>query len=127
MFKLRQEHLDAFGAQVATTFTTRVVAHVKAVWPTECGELGDAAVLEMVRGSIQRAVALGLVSEFDVVRFVDLGFILVKDFESNPYAAWTRPLLADRALGPEARMDRVYQRMNEEFALVEKRKSGRQA
>ncbi len=123
MFKLRKQHLDAFEAQKITLFASRVVAHVKAVWPAECAELGDTTVANTVQSAIKRAVAVGLSSEHDVVRFVDLAFILATDFDANPLAAWTRPILSDRALAPGARMDRLYQRMEEEFALIEKRKS----
>src|SRR5437667_3961461 len=84
MLKLRKEHLDAFEAQVVSLFTLRVVTHVKAVWPSECGELGDAVVAEMVRNGIQRAATLGLSAEHDIVRFVDLAFMLAKDFDTNP-------------------------------------------
>ena len=123
MFKLRKEHLAAFEAQVISLFASRVVAHVKAVWPPECAELGDAAVTEIVRGAIQRGAALGLSTELDIVRFVDLAFILAKDFDTNPLAAWTRPILADKTAPPATRLDKLYQRMEEEFALIEKRKT----
>jgi transaldolase len=125
MFKLRKEHLAAFEAQVVSLFASRVIAHVKAVWPAECGELGEPTVVEMVRGAIQRGAALGLSSEFDIVRFVDLAFILAKDFDANPLAAWTRPILADKTTAPTARLDKLYQRMEEEFALIEKRKTAK--
>ena len=125
MFKLRKEHLAAFEAQVVSLFASRVVAHVKAVWPAECGELGDAAVTEIVRGAIQRAATLGLSTELDIVRFVDLAFILTKDFDTNPLAAWTRSILADKTAPPGARLDKLYQRMEEEFTLIEKRKVGK--
>ena len=121
MFKLRKEHLDAFEAQVVSLFAARVVAHLKAVWPVECGELGAAAVADTVRKAIRRAAALGLSSEYDMVRFVDLDFILAKDFDTNPLARWTGPILADRTLAPGAKVDRLYQRMETEFALIEKR------
>ena len=125
MFKLRQEHLDAFEAQVVSLFAARVVAHVRVVWPAECGELGDAAVADTVRKAIQRAAALGLSSEYDMVRFVDLEFILAKDFDTNPLARWTGPMLSDRTLAPGAKMDRLYQRMETEFALIEKRSANK--
>jgi len=125
MLKLRKEHLDAFEAHVISLFTSRVVAHVKAVWPAEAGELGDAVVLDSVRNAIKRAAALGLSSELELVRFVDLSFILAKDFESNPLAGWTKPILSDRTLAPSAKLDRLYQRMEEEFALIEKRKAAK--
>jgi hypothetical protein len=124
MLKLRKEHLDAFEAQVVSLFAARVVAHVKAVWPAESGELGDSAVTDIVRTTVQRAASLGLLSELDVVRFVDLSFILATNFETNPLAGWTRSILADRSLAPVAKLDRLYQRMEEEFALIEKRKGG---
>ena len=125
MFKLRQEHLDAFESHVVSLFTARVVAHVKAVWPAECAELGDTTVNGTVRSAIKRAAALGLSSERDVVRFADLTFLLAKDFETNPLAGWTRPILSDRTLAPGAKLDRLYQRMEQEFDLIEKRKGGR--
>jgi hypothetical protein len=125
VFKLRKEHLAAFEAQVINLFSSRVIAHIKAVWPAECGELGDPAVVEIVRGAIQRGAALGLSTELDIVRFVDLAFILAKDFDNNPLAAWTRPILADKTAPAGARLDKLYQRMEEEFALIEKRKAGK--
>jgi hypothetical protein len=121
MLKLRKEHLAAFEAQAAASFSQRVVAHLKAVWPAECAELGDAPLAETARAAIQRAVALGLSAEFDVVRFVDLTFILAKDFDTNPLAMWTRPILADRKVPAGARVDRLYQRMEEEFGKMEKK------
>lgn len=124
MFKLRKQHLEAFEAQKTTAFTTRVIAHVKAVWPAECGELGDAGVAEMVSGAIQRGAALGLLAEFDLVRYVDLGFILVKDFEKHPLSMWVRPILADPKLQPAAKINLLYQKMEEEFARIERRKGG---
>ena len=125
MLKLRKEHLDAFEAQVVNLFTTRVIAHLKAVWPAECGELGEAGVNETAKTAIQRAASLGLSNEFDIVRFVDLAFILARDFETNPLSSWTRPILADRTLTPTAKVDRLYQRMELEFAAIEKRKTGK--
>ena len=124
MLKLRKQHLDAFEAHVVGLFTARVLAHVKAVWAAECTGLGDATVAELVREGIKRAAALGLTSEYDVVRYVDLTFILVKDFEMNPLAMWTRPILADRSLAPTARLDRLYQGMEQQFTFIEKRKGG---
>ena len=122
MFKFRKEHLDAFEAQAVRLFTSRVLGHIKAVWPAETAELGDAPVAEAVSGAIKRAAALGLSTEYDVVRFVDLAFILGRDFETNPLGAWTRPILSDRVMAPPAKMDRLYQKMDDEFALIEKRK-----
>jgi hypothetical protein len=125
MFKLRKQHLDAFEAQIVQSFAARAVAHVKAVWPAECQELGEAPLAEMVANSIKRGAALGLSGELDMVRFIDLGFILAKDFETNPLVGWVRPILADRTLTPGAMIDRVYQQMEEQFALIEKRKGAK--
>jgi hypothetical protein len=125
MLKLRKEHLAAFEAHVVKLFISRVTAHVKAVWPAECEEMGDPTVAEIVRNAIQRGSALGLSTEYDLVRYVDLSFILAKDFETNSLAAWTRPILTDRLLAPRMKLDRLYQRMDEEFTLIEKRKAAK--
>ena len=125
MLILRKEHLTAFEATAASLFAARVIAHAKAVWAGECGELGDPAVADLVRNGIQRAAALGLSSEHDVVRFVDLSFILAKDFDTHPLAGWARPILADPKSAPRAKLDLLYQRMEQEFALIEKRRGGK--
>ncbi len=122
MFKLRKEHLDAFEAQAVSLFTKRVIAHVKNVWPAESAELGDDAVSAIVKSAVQRAGAMGLSTEYDVVRFVDLSFVLAADFETNPLSVWTRPFMADRTLAPSAKVDRLYERMDQEFTLIEKRR-----
>ena len=121
MFKLRKEHLAAFEAHVVNLFLSRVSAHLKAVWPEECADLGEAGLAEIVRSAIQRGATLGLSVEHDLVRYVDLYFILANNFETHPLAGWTRPILADRLLSPRMKLDRLYQRMDEEFTLIEKR------
>jgi hypothetical protein len=125
MFRLRKEHLAAFEAHVVNLFLARVAAHVKAVWPGESAELGEVALAEIVRAAVQHGSALGLATEYDLVRYVDLSFILTKDFETNPLAGWTRGILADRLLAPRMKLDRLYQRMDEEFTMIEKRKGAK--
>lgn len=127
MLKLRKEHLEAFEAQAISLFANRVLAHVKAVWPEESAELEDSVLRSLVQTAVQRAGMLGLSSEYDIVRFVDLGFILAADFETNPLSMWVRGILVDKTLLPAARLDRIYQRMQDEFALIEKRRGGRPA
>jgi hypothetical protein len=122
MLRLRKEHLAAFEAHVVNLFVSRVLAHAKAVWQAECSELEEPVLSGIVRGAIQRGSALGLTTELDLVRFVDLSFLLGKDFETNPLAGWTRPILADRMVPPRGKLDRLYQRMDEEFNSIEKRK-----
>ena len=79
----------------------------------------------LVRNAVKRAAGLGLSSELDIVRYVDLAFILAADFDTNPFASWTRPILADRTMAPAARLNRLYERMETEFVLIEKRKGPR--
>jgi hypothetical protein len=125
MLRLRKEHLAAFEAHVVNLFVVRVTAHAKAVWPAECAELGEVPLGELIRTAIQRGSAIGLSCEHDLVRYVDLSFILAKDFETNPLAGWARAILADRLLSPRMKLDRLYQRMDDEFTIIEKRKGGK--
>lgn len=123
MLRLRKEHLAAFEAHAVSLFVSRLVAHAKAVWPAECQELGEPALAEIVRHAIQRGSALGFYAEHDVVRYADLYFLLANDFETNPLAAWSRPILADRTRSPHDKLERLYQQMDHELALIEKRQT----
>src|SRR6478672_1461947 len=104
MLKLRKEHLEAFEIQAAALFADRVLAHVKTVWAEQSAELGDPVIRSTVQTAIQRAAMLGLVTEYDIARFVDLSFILAADFETNPLSIWTRPFITDKTLAPPAKL-----------------------
>jgi len=125
MLKLRKDHLDAFEAQAATVFAARVLAHVKAVFPEQSAELGDPVLQSTIDTAIKRAASLGLLTEYDVARFADLYFILAADFETNPLSVWTRPFIADKTLSPTAKLDRIYQRLEDELTLIEKRRTAK--
>jgi hypothetical protein len=122
MLKLRKEHLDAFEVQAIALFANRVLAHIKSVWPEQSAELTDPVLRSTIQTAIQRAATLGLTTEYDVARFVNLSFILAADFETNPLSIWTRPFITDKTLAPVAKLDRIYQRMEDEFTLIEKRR-----
>jgi len=100
----------------------RVVAHVKAVWPAECAELGDPAVADTVSGLIQRAAAPRPCQRVGSGPLVDLAFILAGNFDTNPLAAWTRPISHGSKAGSVREAGPALPRMEEEFALIEKRK-----
>jgi hypothetical protein len=58
----------------------------------------------------------GVRKEYDVVRYIDLMFVLAEDFDKSRDWAWAGRILGDEALGPTTKMDRLYERAQKELS-----------
>jgi hypothetical protein len=56
---------------------------------------------------MQRAGTYGLRTEYERARFVDLTFLLARDFDTNARFAWAGQILRDRELSPRAKVERL--------------------
>ena len=108
MFALTPRHLKALEAAPDAEFAFRLVEHVKGVFPEQTAGIAEAELLERVRAARERARVLGLTTEKNIALFVDLGFGLGEDFETNPSYARISRLLADRHAIEDVKMYRVY-------------------
>jgi len=121
MLTLRQEQIDALAKAAEKQFEDRVLAHLQRVWATECQAVGESRIRQSIREAIERGKALGFVSEYDLVRFIDLFYLLGRKFETNPRAQWAADILNQAELSPATKLDRLWERTEQEIALKEKR------
>lgn len=105
---IRKDQIDAFKEQMAQGFEERLIAHVREAFGARAGTLDDAGLGEEVRYGIGRARDHGMETEREVARFVDLMWLLRRDFDTSPETAWTRPILADKSSSAENRLRRLY-------------------
>jgi hypothetical protein len=113
---IRREQEQALSRVSAGRFEERAVVHLLRCWPRECGVLGDEGVRARVRDGAGRAETYGVRSERDVIRFLDLTFLLAPDFDTNPRAPWARQILTEPGTRPGARMDRIWARARTDLA-----------
>jgi len=116
MLLIRQAHKDKFGKIARRKFERRALDHCKRIFPAACEKLGEPALRERITRGVDAADACGVRKEYDVVRYIDLMFVLAEDFDKNPRYPWAARILGDKVLGPTTKMDRLYERAQRELA-----------
>jgi hypothetical protein len=123
MLIIREEQYKALSQYVVKTFETRVLAHLRQIWAEDCQKLGERTVRESIQKSLERCAGYGLRTEIDVVRFVDLTFVLCQDFDTNPRIAWAARILNDKELASGAKMDRLWEKAEQDLIAMELRQT----
>jgi hypothetical protein len=103
--QIQDRQADAFQAEQFKRFEGRALAHVRRAFPGPCRSMGEAGTRQEVRHDVGRAFALGIVNERDVMAYVDLAFILGRDFDAH--VPWAGPILRDEAFPPDDRLRRL--------------------
>ena len=116
MLLIRQAHKDEFGKVARQKFECRALAHCKRVFPADCEKLGEPAVRRRITRGVDAADGHGVRKEYDVVRFIDLMFVLAEDFDKNRRYPWAGRILADEVMGPTTKMDKLYERAQRELS-----------
>lgn len=109
MLRIRQEQMEEFNRCEAVKFENRMVEHLEENFPEECEEMGEEAVRETIRYGISRADSYGIEFEQDVCNYVNLMFVLGRDFDTDPGLPWAKRILNDPELDhPTDKMDALY-------------------
>ena len=103
MFELSGDHMTAFRGVAQDHFEQRAVLHLRQQFGAETFALTDGELRERVRTGRERARGWGLLTEVQIMDFVDTGFLIGEDFDSDPGESWTRDLLGDKELPADQR------------------------
>jgi hypothetical protein len=115
MLIIRESQMAALRRDRIARFDYKALAHVRKYFPEQCAAVGDDIALAYVREGLARARSYGLISEYDLLRFLNVMFTLGSDFDSNRQYAWVRPVLDNRAAPATTRMNEI---MDEIFVRV---------
>jgi hypothetical protein len=86
--ELRKNQMDLMARCCQAKLEQRLVQHLRKAFPNETQEMSDPLLLERTRSSVEKARKYRVEMEHDVVRFVDLTFLLGPDFDSSRKAPW---------------------------------------
>ena len=111
MFALTPRHLKAREAAPDAAFAYLRIEHVKRVIPDRTADVSDEVLLKRVRIARERARELGFTTEKNLALFVDLGFGLGEDFETNLDYARIAGIVGDVASHEDVRITRVYREL----------------
>jgi hypothetical protein len=100
MFTLHSHHTDAFDKDIRRRFENRMVDHLNAFFPAQCGQLGEKEVRNWINLGIQRAGSYGIVSERDVCKYIDIMFVHGRNFDSDPRKPWAASILTAKSVDP---------------------------
>jgi hypothetical protein len=92
-------------------FEARTVAYVHETLAELTDHLTDEEVGMTVASAIDQAIAYGLGSELDLVRYVNFAVLLGPDFETREEWGWIQAILTDSSIAPTDRMTVVFKRL----------------
>jgi len=106
---VRESQMAAFPKAVEKNLECRLCAHVTRLWPGRAEAMGEAAVRRWCRLGIERAAGFGIEAEYEVSRFVDLMFMLGRDFDTDPARPWAAAILQAGPIAPAVKMDKLFE------------------
>lgn len=124
---IRKDQTDGFRQQMAKSFEDRMVAHLRAAFPQETQHLDEAALRADIRNGVTRAAQYNIETERDVARFIDLMFLVRRDFDQSPETPWARPILTDKASSAENRVRRLQEKARRYREALPRTRPGRSA
>ncbi len=119
MLVIRQAQIDALSAALSQRFEERMVAHLWEVVPEDCEALGDEEVRRSIQTCLRKAREYRISTAFDILRYLNVMYVLGLDFDTDPRFPWARELLLDFGISPRVRMDRLVRRTHEALAARE--------
>ena len=106
---IRDSQVTALESVAADGFVQRVMEAVREYWPDECLDLGE-GLAEMVRHGIARGESHRIVSQRGLFRYVNLMFLLGRDFDADPALPWAREILDRGSFSEDRKMDALVDR-----------------
>lgn len=93
MLTIRQSQMRALSQGRRKAFEADAVAHVRNLFPEDCGALSEEQVRGRVRDGIARGQSYGLSGRDDLLIFIEHLFILGPEFDRTAEYGWARDLL----------------------------------
>lgn len=105
MLIIRKVQMDSFAA---AALTERVCDHVKEFFPEGCASLSPENFLQFVETGVKKAALYGFNASPEVCQYVDLMFLLGREFDTDPSLRWAANILQKPGYTPELRMDLLF-------------------
>lgn len=115
MLKIRQQQWNLLSQLARAQFEESTLQHLRTYWPARCDELQEAGVRASIQEGVLRAKQYGLVTEFDILRYINHMYALGFDFDRNNAYPWVLEILTSEIENPSERMDRLSERTQQEL------------
>lgn len=104
---IRPDQWQTLHATRQTALQANLMARFRELWAAQAEQLGDQAVRDWIDHAVQASGQHGLTLELDVRRYLDIMAVLGRDFDQDTRYPWASAVLADAALRPSTRIDKL--------------------
>jgi hypothetical protein len=109
MLIIRKSQQGVLASYAEAQFRDRILARLQSVFPDQCRIEGIDAIRTAISRGIERAGRYGIVTEYDVARFIDLTAVLGWDFDTSGKPPWAVAVLRRKDVSAASRIDRIYE------------------
>lgn len=118
MLIIRETQMTALEHAAVQNFKRRALKHLKEHAPVHCRILGEEGIRNTIDYGMQRAEGYGFTTERSLLIYLDLMFLLCRDFDIEPQLPWAKKILEDTHISHESiRIDRLQQKA---FAYIKR-------
>ncbi|MGE4296629.1 MAG: hypothetical protein AB7E47_01250 [Desulfovibrionaceae bacterium] len=107
MLHFREAQKALFREMQEGVFVGELAARLRRYWPGPCADLGDEGVRRRIGLGMERAQHYGMVTSYNISRYVYCMMELGDDFDTDPACAFAGEILRDERYDPTTRMDRL--------------------
>jgi len=102
---IRSEQKAALGKRRLELFKHALAEHLQGLFPTACEQLDESALRSQIDYGIEKAALHGIDTERQAAKYLELMFILGRDFDTDPTYPWAAEILSPHApMSPAGRM-----------------------
>jgi hypothetical protein len=98
MLRIRREQMAVLEKHVFEQFIQSIAEHLYRFFPDKCDVYTRDGLFEIISYGIERAKTYGIESQRDVCIYIDLMFLLGRDFDAELATTWVGEILNDEKL-----------------------------
>ena len=118
MLVIRNEQIKVLEQIARKSFEDRMMEYLSRQLPDVCRIMDEATVRESIQKGIEHAGRYGIISEYDVARYIELRHRFSQDFETVFDAPWAKEILENPDMDSHPKMNELWERAREEMGLL---------
>ena len=106
---IRAKQMGALNQASTEQFIRRAIDHIRVSLPEIYGDIGDDAVRASALKALEKANQFAIEEQFDVIRYLNLMYILGFEFDEDTSYPWARETLLAEHFSPREKLDLLTQ------------------
>jgi hypothetical protein len=99
--------MQVFEQSAFQSFEDRMVVHAQSRFPDQAKKMDEPQLREFIRFNFRRAGKYGVVTEYDVRRYLDCALQYGGQFDRSPTTAWAGRILQTQGPTGREKMDQI--------------------